>query len=101
MTHQWQLKTGHQISVAERGGRTTIDISYDRGGQQSRSSSSFTSGAWSAPPELELTPDGGILTINTATGKSMAIVRGNSIQISSNSSSGGSQVSSSSSSYSN
>jgi zinc-ribbon domain len=81
MIYNWELGSGHQISVDNQGAQTVVTIVHASTGQQQRSSNSFTTGIWIVPPEMSLTPTGGILKITTATGESLLQIQGNSIHM--------------------
>ncbi len=97
MAYQWELSTGHQISVDNQGAQTVVTILHSSAGQQQRSSNSFTTGFWISPPEMLVTPTGAVITITTPTGVSTIQVQGNSVQMHSSSQGGGSQSTTSSS----
>jgi zinc-ribbon domain len=97
MIYHWKLETGHQISVDNEGAQTVVTISHASAGQQQRTSNSFTTGIWIAPPAMTITPTGGILKISTPSGESVLQIQGNSIHLQ-NSQSGASQSTTSSSS---
>jgi NADH pyrophosphatase NudC (nudix superfamily) len=84
----WNLATGHHLSVDNEGAQTVVTINYQSAGQQQRSSNSFTTGIWLAPPELIMTPTGAVLKIVTASGESLIQIQGNSMQMQSNRSGG-------------
>jgi zinc-ribbon domain len=96
MTHNWELGTGHQISVDNQGAQTVVTVLQSSAGPQQRTSNSFTTGIWIVPPEMSLTPTGGILKIATPSGESIIQIQGNSIRLQS-SHSGASQSTSTSS----
>lgn len=79
MIYHWELVTGHQISVENRGAQTVVTVSSSSAGTEQRSSSSITTGTWSAPPTMTLSPTEGILKITTVTGESCVQIRANSI----------------------
>jgi zinc-ribbon domain len=81
MIHNWELATGHQISVENQGAQTVVTISNTSAGQQQRSINSFNTGIWLVPPEISIDPTGATLKITTPTGASIIQVRGNSIQM--------------------
>ncbi len=97
MVYNWELSTGHRISVDNEGAQTIVTIQHTSAGQQQRTSNSFTTGIWIVPPEMTLTPTGAILKIVTASGESAIQIQGNSVQMHS-SHSGGSQSTTSTSS---
>jgi hypothetical protein len=89
MLYNWNLATGHQISVDNEGAQTVVTIQNNSAGQQQRSSNSFTTGIWIVPPELIVTPTGAIVKITTASGESAIQIQGNSVQMHSSHSGGG------------
>jgi hypothetical protein len=89
MLYNWNLATGHQISVDNEGAQTVVTIQNNSAGQQQRSSNSFTTGIWIVPPELTITPTGAIVKITTASGESAIQIQGNSVQMHSSHSGGG------------
>lgn len=97
MVYNWNLATGHQISVDNEGAQTVVTIVNNSLGQQQRSSNSFTTGIWIVPPEMIVTPTGAIVKIITTSGESAIQIQGNSVQMHS-SQAGSSQSSSSSTS---
>ena len=99
MIYNWELGTGDQISVDNQGAQTVVTVLQTSARQQQRTSSSFTTGIWIVPPELTMTPTGGILKIATPSGESIVQIQGNNIQLQS-SHSGTSQSTSTSTSFS-
>ena len=89
MLYNWNLATGHQISIDNEGAQTVVTIQNNSAGQQQRSSNSFTTGIWIVPPELIVTPTGAIVKITTASGESAIQIQGNSVQMHSSHSGGG------------
>ncbi|AFY93202.1 hypothetical protein [Chamaesiphon minutus] len=81
MRYHWELDSGHQISIDNQGAQTVITVLQSSVGQQQHTSSSFTTGTWSVPPEMTLTPTGGLVKIITASGESSVQIQGNSIQL--------------------
>jgi zinc-ribbon domain len=100
MIYHWKLETGHQISVDNEGAQTVVTISHTSTGQQQRTSNSFTTGIWIAPPEMTMTPTGGMLKIFTPSGASILQIQGNSIHLQSQSGTSQAATSTSSSSFS-
>ena len=84
MIYHWELGTGHQISVDNEGAQTVVTILHTSAGQQQRTSNSFTTGIWLIPPEMSMTPTGGILKVTTPSGESLIQIQGNSINLQSN-----------------
>jgi hypothetical protein len=81
MAHQWELSTGHQISIDNEGAVTIVNVLYSGAGAQQRTNNSFTTGIWISPPEMHIIPTGAILKITTPTGVSIIEVEGNSIRL--------------------
>ena len=81
MIYHWELGTGHQISVDNEGAQTVVTILHTSAGQQQRKSNSFTTGIWLVPPEMSMTPTGGILKVTTPSGESLIQIQGNSINL--------------------
>ena len=81
MIYHWELGTGHQISVDNEGAQTVVTILHTSAGQQQRTSNSFTTGIWLIPPEMSMTPTGGILKVTTPSGASLIQIQGNSINL--------------------
>ena len=81
MIYHWELGTGHQISVDNEGAQTVVTILHTSAGQQQRTSNSFTTGIWLVPPEMSMTPTGGILKVTTPSGASLIQIQGNSINL--------------------
>ena len=98
MTYHWELGTGHQISVDNEGAQTVVTILHTSAGQQQRTSNSFITGIWLVPPEMSMTPTGGILKVTTPSGEALIQIQGNSINLQSNQGASQSTTSTSSSS---
>jgi NADH pyrophosphatase NudC (nudix superfamily) len=81
MIYNWELGTGHQISLDNQGAQTVVTILHTSAGQQQRTSNSFTTGIWIVPPEMSITPTGAILKVTTPTGSSLIQIQGNNIQM--------------------
>ena len=81
MIHNWKLATGHQISVDNEGAQTIVTVLHHSAGAQQRTSSSFTTGIWIAPPTLTMTQTGGSISITTASGECTLQIDGNVIHI--------------------
>jgi zinc-ribbon domain len=81
MIYNWKLATGHQISVDNEGAQTIVTVMHDRTGSQQRTSNSFTTGIWIAPPTLTMTPTGGSISITTPSGECTLQIDGNRIHL--------------------
>jgi hypothetical protein len=81
MAHQWELSSGHQISIDNEGALTIVTVLYSGSGAQQRTSNSFTTGIWISAPEMCEISAGAILKVTTPTGISIIEVEGNSIRL--------------------
>ncbi len=81
MVYHWTLGTGAQISVDNEGAQTVVALVQANAGQQQRTSTSFTTGLWIVPPQMTLTPTGGIITITTPAGESLVQIQGDRISL--------------------
>jgi hypothetical protein len=77
----WKLATGQDVSVDNEGAQTVVTIYIQSGGQQQRSSNSFTTGIWISAPEITVTPTGALLKIITANGESLIQIQGSNMQM--------------------
>lgn len=66
MAYICDLGSGSQVYLDNQGTQTMITISYHLPGQQQQSSSSLSTGIWTADPEAYQTPTGIVLKITTA-----------------------------------
>jgi hypothetical protein len=88
MTYTFDLETGRQVHLENRGKQTLVSVYNDAVGQQ-RTSSSFYSGQWISSPEINKTYDGVEIKITTAHGKHNIQIQGNSIAVNSRTSASG------------
>ncbi len=77
----WKLATGHELAIDNEGAQTVVTLYYHSAGQQQRSSNSFTTGIWLAPPKMTATPTGALLAVVTASGESLIEIHGNKMQL--------------------
>ena len=92
-----ELPTGQRLYLDNQGIQTIVTLASGASGQQQQSSSSFTTGVWTKEPEIQITPQGVIVNIITATGNHSVHIQGTSISLSSPNAFAASQSSQSSS----
>lgn len=78
-----ELPTGQRLYLDNQGIQTIVTLASGASGQQQQSSSSFTTGVWTKEPEIQITPQGVIINIITATGNHSVHIQGASISLSS------------------
>jgi hypothetical protein len=81
MPYLSELGTGQKVYLDNQGNQTIVTISSSSPGQQQQASSSFTTGSWTATPEVLQTPTGIILKIYTATGEQLIQLQGGSMSM--------------------
>jgi hypothetical protein len=81
MTYSCELDSGQRIYLDNQGHQTVITLSNESGRQQQQSSSSFTTGKWTSPPEIFRRDRGVVIKITTAEGEHQIRVQGNSISV--------------------
>jgi NADH pyrophosphatase NudC (nudix superfamily) len=83
MAYVCDLGTGQRVYLDNQGMQTVVTTVSTSPGQQQQSSNSFSTGNWTAPPELFQTANGVIVKINTAGGDRLIQIQGNSISVTS------------------
>jgi hypothetical protein len=83
MAYMCDLGRGQTVYLDDRGNQTIITTVSSGYGQQQQSSTSFSPGGWTAPPEIFQTPNGAILKIHSADGDRFIQIQGNSIGVTS------------------
>jgi NADH pyrophosphatase NudC (nudix superfamily) len=78
-----ELPTGQRLYLDNQGTQTIVTLASGASGQQQQSSSSFATGIWTKEPEIQITPQGVIVNIITATGNHSIHIQGTSISLSS------------------
>jgi hypothetical protein len=81
MTFTFDLETGQQVHLKNRGKQTLVTVCSNGIRQQQQSSSSFQSGQWISFPEVTKTSDGIEIKIITAKSQHYIQIQGNSIGI--------------------
>ncbi len=80
MTYVCDLGTGQQIYLDNLGDQTTILSVMSGPGQQQQSSSSFSTGTWTHPPQLFRTAGGLFIKLMTAQGETVVQIQGQNLQ---------------------
>lgn len=91
MAYTWELDSGQKISLDNQEHQTIVTIGSGSFGQQQQSSSSFTTGKWTSPPEIFRDAGGAVIKIITTDGEHRVRVQGNSIGVESGNSFNNSQ----------
>ncbi|MEM9120674.1 MAG: zinc ribbon domain-containing protein [Cyanobacteria bacterium P01_F01_bin.56] len=68
MAYTCELGSGQRLYLDNLGEQTAVTLASSSAGQQQQASSQFTTGAWTAPPELFRTPQGVVIKLTTAQG---------------------------------
>ena len=76
MAYTCELGPGQRLYLDNVGGQTTVTMLSGNAGQQQQSSSQFTTGVWTAPPEMFVTPQGFVIKLTTAQGVQHLQVQG-------------------------
>ncbi len=85
MTYLCDLGKGQKIYFDNLGNQTAITLVSQSRGQQQQSSSQFTTGIWSSPPQIYSTGDGMVIKIMTSQGEHHFILQGSQMSIASGS----------------
>ncbi len=81
MAYVCELGTGQKVYLENQGTQTVVTTLSGSLGQQQQSSSSFTTGIWTLPPEMFQTPNGFVLKISTNQGEHYIQIQGNSMGV--------------------
>ncbi len=79
MNYTYDLGAGQRIEIENQGNQTIIHNSISRPGQQQQSSSSFSTGAWTSPPEFTPTPNGILIKLKTLEGEKRILIQGGNV----------------------
>ena len=79
MAYMCELGSGQRIYLDNVGEQTTITLVSESMGQQQQSGSQFTTGAWTAPPEMLHTEQGIVLQLTTAQGRHHLQIQGSQV----------------------
>ncbi|MGI0493152.1 zinc ribbon domain-containing protein [Alkalinema pantanalense CENA528] len=78
MPYLCELNNGQRIYLDNIGQQTTMTIASSQPGQQQQSGTSFTTGAWVAPPEALQFSNGAVIKLRTEQGELAIQVQGSS-----------------------
>jgi len=81
MPYVSELGTGQLVYLENQGEQTIFTIVNSSAGQQQQSSNSFTTGTWTAPPQILQTSTSVLLKIFTTRGEQVIQIRGNSTTV--------------------
>lgn len=81
MAYVGELDTGQKIYLENQGTQTVITSIFSGLGQQQQSSSSISTGSWTAEPEMYKTANGVVLAITTDRGKYCVQIQGSSMSV--------------------
>lgn len=79
MAYTCELGSGQRIYLENVGEQTAITLAAGSAGQQQQSGSQFTTGPWTAPPELFRTQQGVVIKLTTAQGTHHLQLQGNQL----------------------
>lgn len=68
MAYTCELGSGQRLYLDNVGEQTAVTLASSSAGQQQQSGSQFTTGVWTATPELFRTPQGVVIKLTTAQG---------------------------------
>jgi hypothetical protein len=81
MPYVSELGTGQLVYLENQGEQTIFTIVNSSAGQQQQSTNSFTTGSWTAPPQILQTSTSVLLKIFTILGEQVIQIRGNSTTV--------------------
>ena len=81
MAYTCDLGSGQRVFLENVGEQTTLTVATSSAGQQQQSGSQFTTGVWTAPPELFRTVQGMVIRLTTAQGNHHIQLQGNQLGI--------------------
>ncbi len=79
MAYICELGSGQRLYLDNVGEQTAVTLATSSAGQQQQSSSQFTTGAWTTPPELFRIPQGVVVKLTTAQGVHHLQLQGNQL----------------------
>lgn len=79
MAYTAHLNNNQQLTVENQGMQTVITLISSSPGQQQSQSNSFTTGSWTAPPQLFKLPSSFVLQLESDRGSSFVRIQANSI----------------------
>ncbi len=79
MPYLCELSSGQMLYLSQSGTQTSVTLANIQPGQQQQSSSSFSTGTWTAPPEVFSTPMNVVVRLHTDGGDRHLQIQGGSI----------------------
>lgn len=81
MAYRCEIGSGHTLYLENQGTQTIVTLSSHSPGQQQQSGTSFSTGSWTAPPQVLSGVAGVIVRLTTATGKLAIQIQGTSLRL--------------------
>jgi zinc-ribbon domain len=81
MAYVCELGTGQSVYLENQGAQTVVTLISSGPGQQQQASSSFTTGVWTAPPQVFQTPHGMVLKVISEQGERSLQIQGTSVSV--------------------
>ena len=81
MAYVCELGTGQSVYLENQGAQTVVTLISSGPGQQQQASSSFTTGVWTAPPQVFQTPHGMVLKVISEQGERILQIQGTSVSV--------------------
>jgi hypothetical protein len=81
MPYVSELGTGQLVYLENQGEQTIFTIVNSSAGQQQQSTNSFTTGSWTAPPQILQTSTSVLLKVFTILGEQVIQIQGNSTTV--------------------
>ncbi|WP_017302996.1 zinc ribbon domain-containing protein [Spirulina subsalsa] len=79
MAYLCELGSNQTVYLDNQGAQTIVTTFTGGAGQQQQSSSGFTTGHWTAPPDVFQTPQGVVIQLHTERGEQLIQVQGGSM----------------------
>jgi hypothetical protein len=84
MAYRCEPHPGQQLFVDQQAGQTLVLSRRSQPGQQHQASSSFTTGAWTQPPELWRSAQGQFIYLQSTQGKTLVQVHPDGLEVMAN-----------------
>lgn len=81
MAYVCELNTGQRVYLDNQGQQTIITPLSSGAGQQQQSSSGFSTGTWTVPPQVFQVPNGVVLKITSTSGEHWIQIQGSSMGV--------------------
>lgn len=81
MAYVCELGTGQSVYLENQGAQTVVTLISRGAGQQQQTSSSFTTGVWTSPPQVFQTPQGMVVKVISEPGERTLQIQGTSVSV--------------------